>query len=62
MIDEDEAPEPPPHFVPLGLQPLGAVELAAYRAELVAELARVDAELARKQAYRTAADAFFHKP
>lgn len=62
MIDEDEAPAPPPRFVPLGLEPLGAAELTAYRSELVAELARVDAELAQKQAYRTAADAFFHKP
>lgn len=61
MIDEDEAPAPPPRFVPLGLEPLGAAELTAYRAELVAELARVDAELARKQAYRSTADSFFRK-
>lgn len=63
MIDEDEAPKPlPSRFQPLRLEPLGVAELALYRAELEAEIARVDAETARKQSHLSAADALFRRP
>ena len=61
--DEDEAPKrPPTRLAPLRLDPLGVEELAAYREELVAEIARVDAEVGRKQSHKSAADAFFRRP
>lgn len=61
--DEDEAPKrPPARLMALRLDPLGVEELAAYREELVAEIARVDAEVGRKQSHKSAADAFFRRP
>lgn len=63
MIEEDEAPKPPPsRLQPLRLEPMGVAELAAYRIELEAEIARVDAEIARKQSHLSAADALFRRP
>ena len=61
--DEDEAPKRLlARLAPLRLDPLGVEELAAYREELVAEIARVDAEVGRKQSHKSAADAFFRRP
>jgi len=63
MIEEDEAPKPPlSRFQPLRLEPMGVAELAAYREELRAEIARVEAEMARKQNHLSAADALFRRP
>ncbi len=63
MIEEDEAPKPPPgRLQPLRLEPMGVAELAAYREELRAEILRVEAEMARKQSHLSAADALFRRP
>lgn len=63
MIDEDEAPKPPPtRLQPLRLESMGQAELASYREELRAEIVRVEAEMARKQSHHSAADAFFRRP
>lgn len=44
------------------LDPLGIDDLRAYIGELRTEISRVEAEIARKQAHRSAADAFFKLP
>ena len=44
------------------LDPLGIDDLRAYIGELSAEIERTEAEIARKQAHRSAADAFFKLP
>ena len=63
MIEDDEAPKPPPgRLQPLRLEPMGLAELTAYREELMAEIARVDAEMARKKSHLGAADTFFRRP
>ncbi len=63
MIEEDEAPKPPPgRLQPLRLEPMGVAELAAYREELRAEILRVEAEMTRKQSHLSAADALFRRP
>jgi len=63
MIEDDEARIPPPsRFQPLRLEAMGVAELAAYREELRAEIARVAAEMARKEGHKTAADAIFRRP
>lgn len=49
-------------LAPLTLDLLGLEELAAYVAELKAEIARAEAEAARKTSHRGAAESFFRKP
>ncbi len=43
------------------LDSMGVAELLAYRADLEAEIARVDAVVARKTEHRSAADALFKR-
>jgi uncharacterized small protein (DUF1192 family) len=62
MIDDDETPKKPlARLAPIVLDPMGLAELAAYREELRAEIARVEIEMARKEGHRSAADAFFRR-
>ncbi|MBN8889138.1 MAG: DUF1192 domain-containing protein [Rhodospirillales bacterium] len=63
MITDDDLPQPKPARVarpPLDLW--GVAELEGYMGELRAEIARAEAEIGRKNAHRSAADAFFRKP
>ncbi|MGH7069744.1 MAG: DUF1192 family protein [Acetobacteraceae bacterium] len=63
MIEEEEAPKPPPgRLPPLRLEPMGIAELVTYREELRAEILRVEAEMARKQSHLSAADSLFRRP
>ena len=63
MVIDDDTPPPKPVRLPkLPLDLLGVDELGDYIGELREEIARVEAEIARKQAHRSAADAFFRKP
>jgi len=62
MLNDDDLPTPKPtrmHKPVLDL--LGVDELRDYIAELQAEIARVEADIVKKQAHRSAADAFFRK-
>ena len=63
MLIDDDTPKPKPRRLePLVLDLLGVEELRDYIAELQAEIVRAEAEITRKQAHRSAADAFFRKP
>jgi len=63
MLIDDDAPKPKPQRLErLTLDLLGVEELRDYIAELQAEILRAEADIARKQAHRSAADAFFRKP
>lgn len=58
---DDDAPRPKTGFQPAKLDPFSLDDLAAYRAELEAEIARVDAEAETKTGRMSAADALFKK-
>lgn len=59
MFDE-ELPGKKPAAVK-NLEPMSVDELAAYIADLKAEITRVEGEIGKKQAHKSAADSFFKK-
>ncbi len=63
MLNDDDLPTiQPKRMQPPVLDLLGVDELREYIAELQAEIGRVEADIVKKQAHRSAADAFFRKP
>ena len=64
MIFSDDEPPPRPKklLTPPPLDLLGVEELAAYVAELQAEIARVEQAITSKRAHKSAAAAFFKTP
>jgi uncharacterized small protein (DUF1192 family) len=63
IFSEDEPPPRPKKLLlPPSLDLLGVEELAAYIAELQAEIARVEQSIATKRAHKDAASAFFKTP
>jgi uncharacterized small protein (DUF1192 family) len=58
MFDDDLSPAKKPASR-RNLEPMSVDELAHYKEELLAEIARVDAESAKKKAYASAASSFF---
>ncbi len=63
MLNDDDLPIiQPKRMQPPVLDLLGVDELREYIAELQAEIGRVEADIVKKQAHRSAADAFFRKP
>ncbi len=64
MIFSGDEPPPRPKklLTPPPLDLLGIEELAAYVAELQAEIARVEQAIASKRAHKDAAAAFFKTP
>jgi uncharacterized small protein (DUF1192 family) len=60
-VEEDAPPVKRRRLEPLLLDSLGIEELQFYIQELKAEIARVEADIGRKNAHRSAADAFFKR-
>lgn len=61
-MDEEERPRRAAAGVARDLKTLSVGELETYRAELLAEVTRVEAEIAKRGDVRSAADAFFRRP
>jgi uncharacterized small protein (DUF1192 family) len=63
IFSEDEPPPRPKKLLlPPPLDLLGVEELAAYVADLQAEIARVEQAMAAKRAHKDAAASFFKTP
>jgi uncharacterized small protein (DUF1192 family) len=60
-VEEDASPVKRRRLEPLLLDHLGIEELQLYIQELKAEISRVEADIGRKNAHRSAADAFFKR-
>lgn len=61
-MEEPEGPRPANPFVPPVIDRWGVEELRGYVLDLRAEIARAEREIAKRDAHRSAADAFFRKP
>ncbi len=61
-MEEPEGPRPANRFVPPVIDRWGVEELRGYVLDLRAEIARAEREIAKRDAHRSAADAFFRKP